>query len=151
MNFISGSGVLNHKMKLELTSLESAVSSLERSITAAAVHAAALPPDLKDTVRSGIIQNFEVAYELSWKMMKRWLEMNISAESVDGVTRRELFRHAAENRLITDVEQWMRFHFSRNETSHSYDNGTAEEVSASAKQFVAAAQSLLTALRARND
>ena len=138
-------------MKLDLTSLESAVASLERSITAATVHEAALPPDLKDTVRSGIIQNFEVAYELSWKMMKRWLEMNISAESVDGVTRRELFRQAAENRLITDVDLWMRFHSSRNETSHTYDNGTAEEVSATAKHFVSAAQSLLTALRARND
>ena len=55
---------------------------------------------LKETVRSGIIQNFEVAYELSWKMMKHSLETNISAESVDGVTRRELFKKAAKNRLI---------------------------------------------------
>ena len=51
-------------MKLELTSLEKAIASLERSITAAANYEASLPPELSETVRSGIIQNFEVAYEL---------------------------------------------------------------------------------------
>ena len=138
-------------MKLELTSLESAVASLERSIHAAATYEASLPPELRETIRSGIIQNFEVAYELSWKMVKRWIETNISTEAVDGVTRRELFRQAAENRLIGDVDLWMRFHSSRNETSHTYDQETAEEVSASAKEFLSTAQSLLTALRERND
>lgn len=138
-------------MKLDFTSLENAVASLERSINAANTYADQLPPELKETVRSGIIQNFEVAYELSWKMMKRWIENNISAESADGVTRRELFRQAAENRLIADVDQWMRFHASRNETSHTYNNETAQEVSASANEFLTAAQSFLTSLRARND
>lgn len=138
-------------MKLELTSLENATASLERSINAAATFAATLPPEIKDSVLSGIIQNFEVAYELSWKMMKRWLETNISSESVDGVTRRELFRQAAENRLIDDVNLWMSFHAARNETSHTYDNDTAEEVRDSAEHFVAAAQSLLASLQARND
>lgn len=138
-------------MKLELTSLENATASLERSIQAATKFQATLPPELRETVRSGIIQNFEVAYELSWKMMKRWLETNISAESVDGVTRRELFRLAAESRLLEDVDLWMSFHAARNITSHTYDNNTAEEVSERAEQFVAAAQSLLASLRARND
>ena len=138
-------------MKLELTSLENATASLERSIHAANTFAAILPPELKETVRSGIIQNFEVAYELSWKMIRRWLVANLSAESVDGVTRRELFRRAAENRLIDDVDLWMSFHAARNETSHTYDNNTAAEVSYSAEHFAAAAQSLLTSLRARND
>ena len=138
-------------MKLELTSLENATASLERSIQAASTFAAMLPPELKETVRSGIIQNFEVAYELSWKMMKRWLEANLSAESVDGVTRRELFRQAAENRLIDDVDLWMSFHAARNETSHTYDDKTAEEISDRAQHFAAAAQALLSSLRSRND
>jgi len=138
-------------MKLELTSLESSTASLARSISASTTFEASLPPEIKETVRSGIIQNFEVAYELSWKMMKRWLETNISAESVDGVTRRELFRQAVENRLIDDVELWMSFHAARNETSHIYDSDTAEEVSEVAERFAAAAQALLTSLRARND
>jgi hypothetical protein len=91
-------------MNLELTSLENATASLGRSINAAATFEATLPPELNETVRSGIIQNFEVAYELSWKMMKRWIETNISAESVDGGTRRELFRQAAETRLSETLD-----------------------------------------------
>jgi len=49
------------------------------------------------------------------------------------------------------VDLWMSFHAARNETSHTYDNETAEEVSETAENFVAAAQALLTSLRARND
>ncbi len=138
-------------MKLDFSSLENATASLERSLKAQAAFEATLPLELKETVRSGIIQNFEIAYELAWKMMKRWLETNINAESVDGVTRRELFRQAAENRLIDDVDLWMSFHAARNQTSHTYDNETAEEVRESAEHFLAQAQSLLISLRARND
>ena len=136
---------------MELTSLENATASLQRSIQAASTYAATLPPELKETVRSGIIQNFEVAYELSWKMMKRWLEANVSAEAVAGVTRRELFRRAAESRLIDNVDLWMSFHAARNETSHTDDTNTAAEVSDRAEHFAAAAQALLTSLRAHND
>jgi len=66
-------------MKLELTSLVTATASLERSVLAAAKFETTLPPELRETVRSGIFENFEVAYERAWKMMKRWLETNISA------------------------------------------------------------------------
>lgn len=148
--FQSGSVVLR-SMKLDFSSLEGAANTLERSVKAAAAHAASIPRELQETVRSGIIQNFEVAYELSWKMIKRWLESNVGPGSADGVTRRELFRLAAENRLLEDVDLWMRFHNARNESSHSYDNETAEEVSRCAVDFAPAARALLAALCARND
>jgi hypothetical protein len=35
--------------------------------------------------------------------MKRWLEENVGSASVDGVPRRELFRLAAESRLIEEL------------------------------------------------
>lgn len=74
----------------------------------------------QNAIKAGAIQHFEFTYELCWKTMKRWIEMNVSIVEVDGVTRRELFRQAAENRLIEDVEQWMRYHTARNITSHTY-------------------------------
>src|SRR3954471_15820241 len=100
-------------MPLVLNSLKKAVESLEKAVTvySAAADRAQLE---KDVLRAGVIQNFEFTYELSWKFMKRWLEENVSA-TVDGMTRKELFRLAAENKLIEDVEAWFRYHRSRNE------------------------------------
>ena len=48
-------------------------------------------------IRSGVIQNFKITYELSWKLMARWLNTYIGPGISDGVTRRELFRLTAEN------------------------------------------------------
>lgn len=106
-------------MNLHLDSLTKSIDSLERSVNTA-INLDTSDDDLWETVRAGVIQNFEVAYEQCWKMMKRWLEKNIGSTYVDGVTRRELFRLAAESRLITDVERWMDYHTARNQTSHTY-------------------------------
>ena len=92
-----------------------------------------------------------VTYELCWKFIKRWLETNISPGVADGVTRRELFRLAAENRLLDDVDQWMRYHEARNLTSHIYQPEIAERVYNTAHEFARDAARLLAALEARND
>jgi nucleotidyltransferase substrate binding protein (TIGR01987 family) len=137
-------------MPLDLTSLEKSVAALRLSCTETSSGLAELSPALRETVKAGVIQQFEVAYEQGWKSMKRWLEENVGAETVDGVSRRELFRRAAESRLIDDVERWMQFHRARNETSHTYSSETAGEVYAIALEFLPAAEALLAALRARN-
>ena len=111
----------------------------------------ALAPAVQEAVNAGIVQCFEVAYEQSWKMVKRWLENNISAQDVDGVTRRHLFRLAAEARLIEDVELWMTFHQARNETSHTYNLVKATAVVDMASGFLLACDSLLAVLKVRND
>ena len=137
-------------MNLYLDSLTKSIDALERSVkTAGSLDTS--DDDLRETVRAGVIQNFEVAYEQCWKMMKRWLEENIGRTYVDGVTRRELFRLAAESRLITDVERWMDYHTARNQTSHTYDAATAQSVFEEATQFAHDARQLLRALEAHND
>lgn len=82
--------------------------------------------------------------------MKRWLEEQIGAAYVDGVPRRELFRLAAENRLLTDVDRWMDFHQARNRTSHTYDTAIAEIVLRESLAFLPAAQEFLHRLEQRN-
>ena len=136
-------------MPLALDSLEKAIHSLENALI---VYVAAKdrPQSERDVFRAGVIQNFEFTYELCWKFMKRWLEENVSA-TIDGTTRKELFRRAAENRLIEKVEPWFQYHQSRNETSHTYDNDTAESVYANASPFLKDAKAFFAALKARND
>jgi len=139
-------------MILELSGLKRAVESLERAVeTTASPEAEALSERAREVLRAGVIQNFEFTYELCWKFIKRWLERNIGATYVDGVTRRELFRRGAENALIDDVDGWMDYHHARNETSHTYNQDTAEEVFEHAKRFLGDAKALLAILEKKND
>ena len=138
-------------MALELESLKKAIGALERSLRVADKQAGGDDVDLKETLQAGVVQNFEVAYEQVWKMMKRWLEVNVTPVEVDGVTRRQLFRLCHENRLIDDVDVWMNFHKSRNETSHTYNQVTAENVFKVAGEFHPAASDVLSRLVERND
>jgi nucleotidyltransferase substrate binding protein (TIGR01987 family) len=139
-------------MAIDLSSLRKAVDSLERTLNVATRGSTAgLDEDTKDAIRAGVIQNFEFTYELCWKFLKRWLEVNLGVVYVEGVSRRELFRLSAENRLLSDVDQWMEYHEARNETSHTYHEETAEAVFETTRHFLADARKLLCALEARND
>ena len=138
---------------LDLTSFEKAVGSLKRAI---AVYEDIKSkngydtPDLLETLRVGVIQNFEFTYELAWKFMKRYIEVAGDSAAIDGVPRRELFRVAAEHGLITDVPEWFDFHKDRNQTSHTYDEETAEIVYERALDFLRYAQNLLGKLQEKN-
>ncbi len=138
---------------LELSSLEKAIYSFTRAVRVCKQKIAEenIPQDELETIKAGVIQNFEFTYELCWKFMKRWIEQNISNIAADGVTRRELFRMSAENLLIDDVDEWMQYHQARNLTSHIYDAIVAEDVLASALRFLPVAESLKESLEKRND
>lgn len=140
-------------MDLDLYSLQKAVTSLEAVLaeTERQEFMDGLTRVQRNAMVAGAIQNFEFTYELCWKFLKRWIENNISSESVQGVTRRQLFRLAAESRLIEDVERWMIFHRARNQTSHVYNEQVAKDVYASATEFLPDAKKMLAALEARND
>lgn len=140
-------------MALDLSSLKKAITALDNSINSYLKNEnnPSLNENDIETLKSGVIQNFEVAYELCWKFMKRWIEKNVSPEIVDGVTRNELFRLSAESKLIFDVEEWMNYHNSRNLTSHTYDANDAETAFKAAKKFIYDAKSLLKILEDKND
>ncbi|RMH41419.1 MAG: nucleotidyltransferase [Gammaproteobacteria bacterium] len=139
-------------MDLDLSSLKKAVTSLENVLkeTGNDQFMNGLTDVQKNAMIAGAIQNFEFTYELCWKFIKRWLEINLSSTEVEGVTRRHLFRLATEVKLIDDVETWMVFHRARNQTSHVYDETVAQDVYETAVEFLPAAQKLLAALEAKN-
>jgi nucleotidyltransferase substrate binding protein (TIGR01987 family) len=137
---------------LELNSLTLALDALKRSLNAANNNMATLSVDLRETVRAGVIQNFEVAYEQCWKFIQRWIRENRTPEDADHPrTRKELFRLAARYGLITDPLPWFEYSDARNLTSHTYDAKQAEVVFAVAGHFSIDAQYLLKQLKERND
>jgi len=136
---------------LDISSLANAINALAESVDV--YRESKENPDAKvktlNTLRSGVIQNFEVAYELSWKFMKRWLEQNINPNITLGISRKEFYRIAKEHLLISDSEKWLEFHEARNETSHSYDKETADEVLKASFEFLDFAKKFLATLESK--
>jgi nucleotidyltransferase substrate binding protein (TIGR01987 family) len=140
-------------MTLDLSHLSNSLAALERAqkITKDATAWQALGDDLKEAVTAGVIQSFEVAYEQSWKLMRRWLEANPLEGDAESVTMRQLYRIAAKAGLIDDVDQWMGFHKARNQTSHTYDLSVAEAVFATSFEFAPVALKALAVMESNND
>lgn len=138
---------------LDLTSINKAVTSLERALkfAEARLKDENISTVEKDVIQAGVIQNFEFTYELCWKFMKRWLEVNLMPGLLNGATRKELFRYALENQLISDFNSWVKYHELRNTTSHTYNRDIAEEIYQISADFLKDAKHVLAALEVRND
>jgi hypothetical protein len=82
-------------------------------------------------------------------MMKRWLEINVSSTLFEGTTKKELFRHAAENQLIAETTVWFDFHRSRNITAHTYNLANAKAAAELARKFFSEVTDFLNRLEQR--
>ena len=122
---------------LNINPLKKALSSLERAI---------LQP-LDEFTRDSVIQRFEFTFELSWKYLKKYLESNrpIEDDSIKGI-----LREALQLNLISNIDQWFAFHKSRNLTSHTYNEETAQEVYAEAIKFPSLCHELILNLEKKN-
>lgn len=81
--------------------------------------------NLSELEEQGLIKAFEYTYELGWNTIKDYLTyqgiLNITGS-------RDAIREAFSTNLITDGEEWMNMLVSRNLTSHSYNQETADEI-----------------------
>lgn len=139
-NFAKGEGEM-----LDLSSLKKALEALRLAFE---IYDQSELPDCapeKIVLRDGVIQRFEFTFELSWKMLKRYLE-EYGLEKVDGLNNRELFRIGFEQGLLVDPKVWFHYLKMRNQTSHVYDEGKADMVFTSARNFMQDAQSLMERL-----
>jgi nucleotidyltransferase substrate binding protein (TIGR01987 family) len=80
---------------------------------------------LSELEKQGLIKAFEYTYELAWNTIKDFLEYS-GQTGVYGS--RDAFRKAFELGLVEDGEGWMDMLKSRNATSHTYNEETAEEI-----------------------
>jgi len=81
--------------------------------------------DLSDLEKQGLIKAFEYTYELGWNTLKDFLTYR---GQTDIYGSRDAIRKAFTANLITDGEGWMDMLQSRNKTSHTYNEETAEEI-----------------------
>jgi nucleotidyltransferase substrate binding protein (TIGR01987 family) len=89
---------------------------------------------LQNILKGGLIQSFEFTHELAWNVMKDYAAYQGNNE-IGGS--RDATREAYKLKLIEDQdsEKWMEMLKSRNLTSHTYNEGTADEIEASIIQY----------------
>jgi nucleotidyltransferase substrate binding protein (TIGR01987 family) len=80
---------------------------------------------LSDLERQGLIQAFEFTHELAWNLMKDWQAYQGNSD-ISGS--RDATREAFRMGLIHDGEAWMEMIRSRNQSSHTYNLETAQEL-----------------------
>ncbi len=95
-------------------------------------------------IRDGLVQRFGFAYDLSHKMLKRYLtQSSANPEAIAQMSFPALIRTASEQGLLQgDSTQWKLYRDRRNMTSHTYDEAKALEVVAIIPQFIEEARFL---------
>ncbi len=78
-----------------------------------------------DIVVDAIIKRFEFTYELSWKLMKTYLEYN---GNLEGTSPRRAIQEAFKIGVIKDGDSWLEMLEDRNRTTHTYDEKTANDI-----------------------
>lgn len=80
---------------------------------------------LSDLEQQGLIQAFEFTHELAWNTFKDFLESR-GATNLFGS--KDATREAFAKGLIENGEEWMAMIQSRNRSSHTYNEKTANEI-----------------------
>jgi nucleotidyltransferase substrate binding protein (TIGR01987 family) len=92
-----------------------ALANLRRSLQAPVTE----PRDL-----SGIIKDFEMTYELSWKSLKKMLKR----EGHETLGAKDVFSKSYQLGYLSDESVWLKMIEDRNLTSHVYDEAQASVI-----------------------
>jgi nucleotidyltransferase substrate binding protein (TIGR01987 family) len=85
---------------------------------------------LSEIERAGLIQFFEMTFELGWKLMSDYLrEEGFSIDSP-----KQAIKQAFQSNIIQDGHTWMDAFNDRNLTVHTYDESTVLKVEKKIRQ-----------------
>ncbi len=72
---------------------------------------------------AGMVQAFELTFELAWKTLKDYL----SAKGITSTFPRDVIKDAFQTEIIQDGVSWLRMLDKRNELSHTYNRTSARK------------------------
>ncbi len=99
--------------------------------------------------QQGFIKAFEFTHELAWKVMKDYFEYQGNT-AITGS--RDAIREAFRRGLVTDGEAWMETIASRNRSSHTNDENTAQQlIEIISKRYLTLFNDFQTRMRALAD
>jgi nucleotidyltransferase substrate binding protein (TIGR01987 family) len=104
-----------------------------------------------DQLRDGLIQRFEFTYELSHRMLRRYLrQVAASPDALSQMPFQDMIRTGNEHgMLLGDWPAWRRYRDMRARTSHTYAAAVAMQVVNCIPDFLAEATYLRDQLRQR--
>ena len=82
---------------------------------------------LSNLEQQGLIQAFEFTHELAWNTLKDFLE---SRGTINIYGSKDATREAFAKGLVANGDEWMAMIQGRNRSSHTYNQKTADELSA---------------------
>jgi nucleotidyltransferase substrate binding protein (TIGR01987 family) len=83
--------------------------------------------------RAGIIQFYEMAFELAWKTLKDYLE----EQGFETNSPRQAIKQGFQSEIIKDGHSWIKALEDRNLTVHTYDEAKAIKVESDIRQAYA--------------
>lgn len=139
-------------MSLDFSPLQKAISQMEKSLEYANSAQAKADSELFEQFRNSVIQCFEFTYELTHKMLKRFLkETSASPEDIEQGTFADLIRSGSEQGLLrSDWSRWKAYRQARTDSSHTYDENKARAVFEIAPDFLEEAKFLYRELISRS-
>ena len=100
--------------------------------------------------RAACVKEFEVALELSGKLLKRRLRPFFAGDrQADRLSFKDVFRHAAKHGLISvdACERWLEYRDARNVAAHDYGQEFATDAVRMLPEFISDARDLAEAIR----
>ena len=79
----------------------------------------------QEAIKESVIQRFETCYDTLWKHLKRYLTEELGLAEVPN-SPKPVFRLANENRLLRDIDSWLRYANARVNTAHDYSPEKAD-------------------------
>ena len=130
---------------LDLSALVNAIARLQEG-----VDTYARDPS-QSLIRDGLVQRFEFTYEISHKMLKRYLEgVSATPGQYDNMPFQDLIRSGNEQGLLRgDWPQWRAYRDMRARTSHTYEETVALAVVQGIPAFLDEARALCAQLQQR--
>ncbi|MBI4647135.1 MAG: nucleotidyltransferase substrate binding protein [Bacteroidia bacterium] len=105
---------MNEEARYALNKLQSAIGSLKEGVTKAR----------DDLDKDGVIQRFEFTFELLWKGLKVFLEL----QGIRCATPKDCLRGGFKAGLIENEDVFLKMLEDRNKTSHLYDQTESERI-----------------------
>ena len=118
--------------ELDLTNIKNAISTLEEAVN---YYNTDVEQPIKNMYADSCIQRFEYTYELSWKIMKKYLKLFFNKTEQE-LTIKNIFRYMQGYGLIKDWTKWVEYNDTRNNTSHEYNLNKAQFVLTVLKTFL---------------